>query len=173
MNMQENPLDFSGELLTYAMALSKCSYTAEDLLQETLMRANSAIRRGKYKEGSNLRAWLYRIMRNTHINLWRRAQRRDRIYTSLASEAKTAYDGRLSDDVEFKEMLKGLREAIPMDTHFNVLILALVHEYEYHDISKELGIPIGTVMSSLYRARKRAQWYLKGESMNSFGKRTE
>jgi len=156
----EDPNKFRPYLYRYAVTLCKCPYAAEDLVQDTLFKADRALKRGRYQQGSNLRAWLCIIMRNVYINTWRRGLRFSSILGDIALQKPSSYEDKPLDRMNLEELLEVLRVAIPIETHYKVLVMALVQEYEYQEIADILGIPKGTVMSSLHRARKNAQRFL-------------
>ena len=136
---------------------------AEDLVQETFLRAWR--HRDQHEPGSNLRAWLYRILSNTFINSYRKRRREpvqapgtdfqedwqvsaDRLSLPVRSAEAEALD-RLADS----DVLGALRD-LPED--FRVAIyLADIEGYPYREIAEMMGTPIGTVMSRLHRGRSR------------------
>jgi len=160
----EDPNEFRPYLYRYAVSLCKCPYAAEDLVQDTLFKADQAIKRGRYQQGSNLRAWLCTIMRNVYVNTWRKDANFSSILGDIAHQKPSSYEDRPFDHINLAKLLKVLRVAIPIETHYKVLVMALVQEYEYKEIADILGIPKGTVMSSLHRARKNAQRFLLEDS---------
>ncbi|MDX1659008.1 MAG: sigma-70 family RNA polymerase sigma factor [Nitriliruptorales bacterium] len=133
---------------------------AEDLVQETVAKAYSAFH--QFQQGTNLKAWLYRILHNTYINRYRKEQRRPNetlqediddfsLYDALARDegsAEAAVLAQISDD-EIKQALADLPE------QFRVAVyLADVEEFSYKEIAEIMDTPIGTVMSRLHRGRK-------------------
>jgi RNA polymerase sigma-70 factor (ECF subfamily) len=143
---------------------------AEDLLQETLLRAYRGY--GTFKAGTNLRAWLYRILTNTFINRYRQQARRPAevelgeledlyLYRRLGERsgaARSAEEEALERFVD--EDIKAAVEALPENFRIPVL-LADVEGFSYKEIARIMGVPIGTVMSRLHRGRKaleKALW---------------
>jgi RNA polymerase sigma-70 factor (ECF subfamily) len=143
---------------------------AEDLLQETLLRAYRGY--GTFKAGTNLRAWLYRILTNTFINLYRRQSRQPAevelgeledlyLYRRLGEQSgatRSAEEEALERFVD--EDIKAAVEALPENFRIPVL-LADVEGFSYKEIARIMGVPIGTVMSRLHRGRKaleKALW---------------
>jgi RNA polymerase sigma-70 factor (ECF subfamily) len=141
---------------------------AEDLVQETYLKAYRSF--GSFKEGTNLRAWLYRILTNTYINSYRAAQRRPEatdvedvedlyLYKRLAGSGgsdpgRSAEDEaleRFTDD-DVKAALEALPEAFRM-----AVLLADVEGFSYKEISEITDVPIGTVMSRIHRGRRALQ----------------
>ena len=164
----EQAMQFMDALYTAAMRLTHNSADAEDLVQETYLKAYRAY--GSFEEGTNLRAWLYRILTNTFINNYRSKKRRPEesdidevedlyLYRRLGGlEAATA--GRSAEDqlldwftdTEVKEAVESLPEQFRM-----AVLLSDVEGFSYKEIAEILDIPIGTVMSRLHRGRKALQ----------------
>lgn len=157
---------FMASLFSTAMRLTSNRADAEDLVQETYLRAFRSYH--TYTEGTNLRAWLFRILTNTHINRYRSKQRRPEetelddveefvLYRKLRDRnafGQSAEDELLSVFSE-AEVVSAV-EALPENYRVAVL-LADVEGFAYKEIAEILEIPIGTVMSRLHRGRKRLQ----------------
>ncbi|MBK8481891.1 MAG: sigma-70 family RNA polymerase sigma factor [Proteobacteria bacterium] len=153
-----------------ALKLTRSGPDAEDLVQDTMVRALRFFER--FEAGTNLRAWLFTVLTNTFYNRVRK-ERHDR---SLASESAVGghYDRfvsaatmagrdteqRLLDAVSARQLREAL-EALPEDFRLAVL-LCDVHGFSYKEMAEILGCPIGTVMSRLYRGRQRLQQALHG-----------
>jgi RNA polymerase sigma-70 factor, ECF subfamily len=156
-------------LYSSALRMTRNPSDAEDLVQETLMRAFRGF--GSFEEGTNVKAWLYRILTNTFINSYRKRQREPvmihdddledwYLYDRLAgrgaeASAEAAVLERMPD-----EDVQAALEALPEGFRLAVL-LADVEGFSYKEIAEMLDIPIGTVMSRLHRGRKslqRALW---------------
>ena len=150
------------------MRMTRNPADAEDLLQETFLRAYRGF--PNFTEGTNLRAWLYRILTNTYINTYRAKQRRPDqseldevedlyLYRRLggleaASLGRSAEDELMDlfTETEVKEAIESLPD------NFRVaVLLADVEGFAYKEIAEMLEIPIGTVMSRLHRGRKALQ----------------
>ncbi|MDZ7676553.1 MAG: sigma-70 family RNA polymerase sigma factor [Acidimicrobiales bacterium] len=164
----EQAMPFMDSLYGAAMRMTRNPADAEDLVQETYLKAYRGF--GGFEQGTNLKAWLYRILTNTYINLYRKRQRRPDetdlaevedlyLYRRLGGlEAATA--GRSAED-ELMELfteteIKEAMEALPENFRIAVL-LADVEGFAYKEIAEILEIPIGTVMSRLHRGRKQLQ----------------
>ncbi|MFZ4812081.1 MAG: sigma-70 family RNA polymerase sigma factor [Ilumatobacteraceae bacterium] len=158
-------MEFAPQLYSAAMRMTHNSADAEDLVQETYLRAYRSY--ASFEAGTNLRAWLFRILTNTFINAYRAKQRRPQetdladvedlyIYKRLpVLAASRSAEDQLFDlftDDEVKEAL----EALPENFRLPVL-LADVQDFSYKEIAEILDIPIGTVMSRLHRGRKAMQ----------------
>jgi RNA polymerase sigma-70 factor (ECF subfamily) len=158
------------QLYSAAMRLTRNPADAEDLLQETLLRAFRGY--GGFKAGTNLRAWLYRILTNTYINRYRRQSRQPvevelgemedlYLYRRLGQEsgaARSAEEEALERFVD--EDIKAAVESLPAIFRLPVL-LADVEGFSYKEIARIMEVPIGTVMSRLHRGRKaleKALW---------------
>jgi RNA polymerase sigma-70 factor (ECF subfamily) len=154
---------FMGQLYPAALRMTKNASDAEDLVQETITKAYAGFH--QFRPGTNLRAWLHRILANTFINTYRKRRREpiaalgadfgdgwadgaDRLAGPARSAEAEALD-RLSDS----EILSALRD-LPED--FRVAVyLADIEGYPYREIAEMMGTPIGTVMSRLHRGRGR------------------
>src|SRR6188768_3175734 len=164
----EDTAPFMDSLFGAALRMTRNRSDAEDLLQETFLRAYRGY--GRFEEGTNLRAWLYRIMTNTFINSYRARQRRPEetdlgevedlyLYRRMggleqALAARSAEDQLI--DLFTDDEVKQALEALPENFRLPVL-LADVEDFSYKEIAEMLEIPIGTVMSRLHRGRKAMQ----------------
>ncbi len=159
---------FMDPLYSAARRMTHNTADAEDLLQETFLRAYRGYPR--FEEGTNLRAWLYRILTNTFINSYRAKQRRPDesdladvedlyLYRRLggleASERGRSAEDELMDLVTDSQ-IKDALDALPEQFRVAVL-LADIEGFSYKEIAEMLDIPIGTVMSRLHRGRKGLQ----------------
>ena len=141
-------------LRRYARVLTGDPIRADDLVQDTLARAWE--KRRLWREGSDLRAWLFTIMHNVHVNQVALA-RRDSANVSLDADGGAAWQPPVRanqlDRVELMEIVEQMGH-LSADQR-EVLMLAAVEEMRYEDIAIVLSIPIGTVMSRLSRARDK------------------
>jgi RNA polymerase sigma-70 factor (ECF subfamily) len=142
-------------LRRYARVLTGDAARADDLVQDTLARAWE--KRRLWRIGSDLRAWLFTIMHNVHINQLALA-RRDAANVSLDADPGNAswqlpVRGNQLDRVELQEIVEQIGR-LPIEQR-EVLLLAAVEELRYEEIASMLSIPIGTVMSRLSRARNK------------------
>jgi len=143
-------------LRRYARVLTGDVNRADDLVQDTLARAWE--KRRLWQAGSDLRAWLFTIMHNVHVNQYA-VRRRELAETSIDADDGVAHGWDLpvratqSDRVELIEVLAHISK-LPTDQR-EVLVLAAIEELRYEDIARVQGVPIGTVMSRLNRAREK------------------
>jgi RNA polymerase sigma-70 factor (ECF subfamily) len=171
----ELAMEYMGSLYSAALRMTRNPSDAEDLVQETYLKAYRAF--GSFQEGTNLKAWLYRILTNTFINSYRARRRRPEqtelddvedlyLYRRLGGlEAVSA--GRSAEEevlehfteAEVKEAVEALPEQFRM-----AVLLADVEGFSYKEIAEILDVPIGTVMSRLHRGRRTLQ-----KTLHDFG----
>ncbi len=143
-------------LRRYARVLTGDVNRADDLVQDTLARAWE--KRQLWQAGSDLRAWLFTIMHNVHVNQFS-VRRRELAESSLDADDGPVAGWQIpvratqSDRVELAEVLAQIGR-LPTDQR-EVLMLAAVEELRYEEIARVQGVPIGTVMSRLNRAREK------------------
>ena len=146
-------------LRRYARSLTRDPQQSEDLLQECLDRAWS--RMSHWRSDGNLRAWLFTIMHNLHVNNLR-SRRQSSAWESL--ETQDAADQRMPGQ-ECAMQLRDLELALSRlgEEQREILILVCVEGMRYEEVAKVLGIATGTVMSRLHRAREALRGHLRGE----------
>ena len=148
-------------LRRYARALVRNRSDADDLVQEALARALSYA--DKFAAGSNLRAWLFTIMHNVHVNQLRsRAARPAEVPVDDVLEARLSQPANQEARVELGEMLRVL-DGLPQEQR-QVLLLVALEGMKYEEVAQVLEVPIGTVMSRLSRAREAVRQRLAGDT---------
>lgn len=174
-NFEDGILPYRDQLYKTALRMTRSVEETEDLLQETYLKAFHHYDR--FEEGTNLKAWLFRIMKNTYIN-WYRKRRLQPLHLEFDElqegfESTVADDGRSDQlspesqlidrqvDAEVRETLLGLSHDYKM-----AVLLVDLQGMSYQETADILGVPVGTVMSRLYRGRKKLE-----RSLLSFARR--
>jgi RNA polymerase sigma-70 factor (ECF subfamily) len=156
-----------------ALRMTRNRSDAEDLVQDTYLKAYRAF--DQYHPGTNCKAWLFRILVNTGINVWARRARRptevdyEAVEPALAAVEAEALEapthGELAAFADLlDDELRTALEAVP-EAFRIVLLLSVIEGFQYKEIAQILDIPIGTVMSRLFRARKQLRESLRGYAL--------
>jgi RNA polymerase sigma-70 factor, ECF subfamily len=146
-------------LRRYARALTGERGAADDLVQDTLERA--WIKRHLWRRGSDLRAWLFTVMHNVYVNQLRSRAAGATVYVD-DDTADSPVRPTQMDMLEVRDIDTALSR-LPVEQR-QVLLLIALERMSYDETARTLGIPIGTVMSRLSRARERLRLLLAGES---------
>lgn len=168
-------LPYRDQLYKTALRMTRSVEEAEDILQETYLKAFHHYDR--FEEGTNLKAWLFRIMKNTYINSYRKRKLQplhlefDELQEGF--ESTLLDQGHVADTSPETDLLNGLLDAevrdallgLPHDYKMAVLLVD-IHGLSYQETADVLAVPVGTVMSRLYRGRKKLE-----RSLLSFGRR--
>ncbi len=167
-DFERDALQYAKQLYSAAMRMTRNPADAEDLVQETFLKAYRAY--DTFEAGTNLKAWLYRILTNTYINRYRKESRRPaevdlgavedfylyrRVGSEESAEAARTTEDRVLDGLVESDIKKAV-EDLPENFRLPVL-LADLEGFSYKEIAEILDIPIGTVMSRLHRGRKAMQ----------------
>ena len=167
---EEQALPLLDQLYGGAMRLTRNPQDAEDLIQETYLKAFSNF--DSFTQGTNLKAWLYRIMTNTYINSYRKAKRRPvessadelsdfQLYTTSGHDSTGLESAEVEalkqmPDSEISEAMNDLPEDYRMVVYYSDVV-----GLAYKEIAEVMGTPLGTVMSRLHRGRKLLRAALK------------
>jgi len=165
MTLNNQICDNRSCLEAFALKFTNDVEDANDLVQDTIIKA---IRYHKlYKQGTNLKGWLYTIMKNTFINDYRRAVRRNALIDSSADFTSSQLHNSASDNLaENKFLLDDIRKAFEkVQPEYSVPFLRYFEGYKYHEIARELDIPIGTVKTRIHMARQVLKAQLKMYSL--------
>lgn len=158
-----------------AFGMTRNAYDAEDLVQETLARAFAGSAR--FRPGTNLNAWLHRIMTNTFISWYRKRQRAPQLVLATGTDGRLtrAYEEACSRSAEddaidrlIDDDLVTAMRALPRKRRITVY-LADVEGFTYQEISDRTGIPIGTVKSCLHRGRSTLRAALSARALAGAG----
>jgi RNA polymerase sigma factor (sigma-70 family) len=149
-----NIFSHKDSLFSFAFSFTKDTDDANDLFQETMLKAINYS--SQFKEGTNLKAWLYTIMRNTFINNYRKSSKTDRIMTvtdDLTSDKLFLSASMNSSEGKFvmDDIYKALEKLQP---EYYIPFIKYFEGYKYHEIAEELKIPIGTVKTRIHVARQ-------------------
>ena len=141
-------------LKPFAITLTRDSEAAKDLFQETLYRALA--NKDKYNVGTNLKAWLYTIMRNIFINNYRRKSKQQTIFDNTPNDFLLDYNqSATANDAIATLNIKEVQEAIyALPEIFKNPFLLYFDGFKYHEIADMLGEPLGTIKSRIHFARK-------------------
>ena len=142
-------------LRRYARALVGDRAAADDLIQETLERAWARI--SQFRVGTDMRAWMFSIMHNLHLNQARGKRESESFDDETVEIPVRATQG---DGLEIRDLERALRE-LPVEQR-EILLLVALEDLSYEEVAGTLGIPLGTVMSRLSRARERLRVLMNG-----------
>jgi len=144
-------------LRRYARALVGERASADDLVQDTLERAWAKLH--LYRRGTDLRAWLFTVMHNVHVNRVRATRVNDPLEDEMPELAQR---GTQPDALLVRDLDRAIAR-LPADQRA-VLLLVTLEELSYEEVARTLGIPIGTVMSRLSRAREKLRAMMLGQT---------
>ncbi len=159
--------DYSDSLRLFALNFTKDIEDANDLVQDTLLKAITYY--NKFKEGTNLKGWLFIIMRNIFINNYRRSVKTNVLITQSEDISfANLYYSATHNKAEGKFVLTDICEALAtLQTEYYTPFVRYFEGFKYHEIADELSIPIGTVKTRIHVARGLLKKYLKTYSFDS------
>lgn len=162
IRFEKDALVFTSQLYGAALRYTKNPHDAQDLVQDTYAKAFTSFH--QFEPGTNLKAWLYRILTTTFINNYRKDQRRPQIsgaeiedWQIAKASSHTSDQGKSAEDEVLENIAdKDIKEALAaMPDEFRMAVyLSDVEGFAYKEIAEIIGIPTGTVMSRLHRGRK-------------------
>ena len=184
-NFEAAAMPFVDSLYNTAYRMARNPQDAEDLVQETYLKAYKYY--DKFQEGTNFKAWLFKILKNTFINRYRKLQAQP--IQNAFSDIEDAFESQVSQEVGripspeeevladvLDEHVQQALDELPEDYRM-VILLADIEGFAYKEIAAILEIPVGTVMSRLYRGRRlleaamlryaRDHGYIRGEGQPS------
>lgn len=160
--MRITSFDFNSEVISYrdslryfALSLTHDEHDTEDLVQETILKALN--NRNRFEANTNLKAWLYTIMKNIFINNYRKNSKvkvvldssKDLYYLNIPEQKKSFDPETALQFKELREMMAGL------DDEYKIPLTMYFEGFKYKEIADELKLPIGTVKSRIFLARKQ------------------
>ena len=156
MSEAERLVELIPRLRRYARALVGDRSAADDLVQDTLERAWAKLH--LYRRGTDLRAWLFTVMHNVHVNKVRATRATDTLEDEMPELAQRASQG---DSLMVRDLDRSISR-LPAEQR-SVLLLVTLEDMSYDEVARTLGIPIGTVMSRLSRAREKLRGMMLGQ----------
>ena len=159
---ERDAMQYTNQMYAAALRYTKDPHDAQDLVQDTYAKAFVSFH--QFEPGTNLKAWMYRILSTTFINTYRKDQRRPQIsdgeledWQIFGASSHTSDQGRSAEDVALDGIVdvdvRAALAAMPEDFRMAVY-LADVEGFSYKEIAEIVGVPPGTVMSRLHRGRK-------------------
>jgi RNA polymerase sigma factor (sigma-70 family) len=160
MNEGERLVELIPRLRRYARALVSDRASADDLVQDTLERAWAKLH--LYRRGTDLRAWLFTVMHNVHVNKVRAMRTTELLDDEMPELAQRPTQG----DALLVRDLDRLISLLPVEQRA-VLLLVTLEDMSYEEVARTLGIPMGTVMSRLSRAREKLRLMMLGQAASA------
>lgn len=161
INITEELTKNKTSLLRYALKLTKDQTAAHDLMQETAYRAIKY--QDRCQSNTNVKGWLMTIMRNLFINDYRKKKRRKTLQDGSANHflINASHESVLNDgemNAEYRDLMQIIEK---LETYLRIPFLLSYQGYKYEEIAEQLNVPLGTVKSRIFMARKRIQKAIK------------
>jgi len=161
LNFDSLIVEYRPKLKAYAMNFTRDEDDADDLIQDTLLKAYTYF--ANFKPGTNFRGWLFTIMKNTFINNYRRNARSKTLITkeeNISSNNLILSATRNNGELKFinQDICKALKTLPP---HLYDPFIRYFEGYKYHEVAEEYGMPVGTVKTRIHHARIHLKKYLK------------
>jgi RNA polymerase sigma-70 factor, ECF subfamily len=152
----------NGLFLGNALRLTGNKNNAKDLMQETVMRAFASCH--KFTEGTNFKAWVYTIMQNCFINEYRKRRNRSKVVQLMEDNMQVVLGQPVRNTGPAIVLMKELREILDGLCETNRIPFELFHDgYGYQEIAEQLDVPLGTVKSRIFFARKKLKDIISGQ----------
>ena len=151
----------TSSLKPFALRLTKNVDDANDLLQETALKAFN--NRNKFAPGTNLKAWMYTIMKNTFITNYQKKQRRNTFIDNTENLHYLNSMGNITENNAYGEFaIDDIKKCMArLDENYRIPFIMYFRGFKYHEIAIKLEIPIGTVKNRIHIARKELKYMLK------------
>lgn len=154
LNFNQMLINNADYLKPFALSLTRDNETARDLMQETMYRALS--NHDKYHAGTNIKAWLFTIMRNIFINDYRKKSKQNTVFDHTANDYLINYNQQaVANNADTNLSLKDIQQAIgQLPDIFRNPFVMYFEGYKYNEIAEHLNEPLGTIKSRIHFARK-------------------
>ena len=161
-------IQLKSPMRTFAQNLTRDRDDALDLVQETYVRA--LVNRDKFNDGTNLKAWLLTIMKNIFINNYRKSSKRSTIIdhsenSFILNSAETITGNQAESDFIMKDLVRAINK---LDAEYKKPFIMHYHGFKYEEIADEMKLPLGTVKSRIFFARKQMKEYLESRGIDRF-----
>jgi RNA polymerase sigma-70 factor (ECF subfamily) len=169
MNFGAEISQYEKMLRPFAFNLTKSREESEDLIQDTFFRAIA--NKEKFEEGTNIKAWLFTIMRNIFINNYRRNQKRNTVTDTSDNQYLLNSTKKIErNDSERSFIAEDIQKAmVEVSNDFTEPFMMYYNGYKYQEIAEKLDLPLGTVKSRIFFARKELQSRLKEMGIQNSG----
>jgi RNA polymerase sigma-70 factor (ECF subfamily) len=162
LQFNQRVIEASTILKPFAIRLTRDSEDAHDLIQETMFRAISNA--DKFEEGTNLKAWLFTIMKNIFINDYRKKIKRNTVIDSTDNLFYINSSKSITNNGERSFIMQDIRAALMrISSELRVPFMMHYKGFKYHEIAQKLNLPLGTVKSRIFFARKELKDQLRVE----------